>query len=257
MAMTLREYLAQDDNTHAREELLNHRLEYDLKLAAACRGANNPGEPEARGYHLLSYYSDVDHDGFDLILDDRDLLRKYQVKSRVLPGGKPGWPVLKSVLRPLPWVSEALGFEPGGPAAEGTQGGVILIDVTTPTDDTLEVAYHFTDVFVVQAIALGALPGKAANTVGAAKNLLAELAEGPSHDKVGVAAGLFVRAQTPGHLLALAGFHCRINVNWRAHLLQASRVAYGAPGALPGADLDDLKVAAKEALEAASGVALG
>lgn len=255
--MTLREFLREDYNTHAREEILNHRLEYDLKLAAAARGANNPGNPDARGCHLLSYYSDVDHDGFDLFLDDRDKLRKYQVKSRVLPGGKRNWPILKSVLRPSAGVAEALGFEPGGPAAEGTQGGVILTDATTPTDDALEVAYSFTDVFVVKAIALGALPGKAWNTVETANTLLGALAEGPSHDKVQVAAGLFVKARTPEHLLALAGLHCRINVAWQSHLLQASRVAHNDPDVPAGADLNDLKVAAKEALEAASGLPLG
>ena len=57
-------------NTHAIEELFNYRLLYDLKLAAF-----------AHGYHLLTYYTDVDHDGFDVILDDRDYLRKIQLKT--------------------------------------------------------------------------------------------------------------------------------------------------------------------------------
>ncbi len=60
------------ENTDAREEVLNHRLHYDLKIA-----------PAERDYHLLSYIADVDHDGFDVILDDRDNLRKIQLKSTV------------------------------------------------------------------------------------------------------------------------------------------------------------------------------
>lgn len=38
---------------------MNHKLLFDLKVDA--------GEC---GYHLQNYYSDVHHDGFDLILDD-------------------------------------------------------------------------------------------------------------------------------------------------------------------------------------------
>ncbi len=63
--MSLEDYLNTNANLHAREELLNYRLLFDVKLAAA-----------KIGYHLLTYYSDVDHDGFDVIFDDRHTVRK-------------------------------------------------------------------------------------------------------------------------------------------------------------------------------------
>jgi hypothetical protein len=68
--MALKEFLAQESNTHFREELFNHKLLYDLKLATM----------KYRDYHLLTYFSDVDHDGFDVIFDDRDRIKKTQLK---------------------------------------------------------------------------------------------------------------------------------------------------------------------------------
>lgn len=66
----LEEFLNQPRNMHAREQILMHRLFLDLKTAAA-----------QRGYYLNTYFDDVDQDGFDVIFDDHDHIKKIQVKS--------------------------------------------------------------------------------------------------------------------------------------------------------------------------------
>ena len=110
--------LLKEQNTHAIEELFNYRLLYDLKLAAF-----------DRGYHLLTYYTDVDHDGFDVILDDRDNLRKTQLKTVASDSGTKSWGIHRSILRPVPNNFEPLGFnyDVNNPNW-GVEGGVILID---------------------------------------------------------------------------------------------------------------------------------
>jgi hypothetical protein len=63
-------FLLTPANTHFREAILMHRLFLDVKLTAA-----------RNGYYLSTYFDDVDHDGFDVIFDDKDYLKKTQVKS--------------------------------------------------------------------------------------------------------------------------------------------------------------------------------
>jgi hypothetical protein len=196
------------DNTDAREEVLNHRLLYDLKLAAA-----------ERDYHLLSYVTDVDHDGFDVILDDRDNFRKIQLKSTVNKGTN-SWGIHKGLLRPSFRTLEALGFEPA--PLWGTEGAVILIDVI---DETLNQGqanekklhrfeYSFTDIYYISLIATGVVAAPAP-TVEAAKRVRKEIWEGKATDKTDVPRGLFLPAKDPSALLALAGFHSVYRHMWQ------------------------------------------
>ncbi len=242
--MPLADYLNEDGNTHAKEEMLNHRLQYDLKLAAA-----------VRGYHLLSYYSNVDHDGFDAILDDRDLLKKCQVKTRMTPGGAATWPIRKHLLRPNLRTYEMFGYE-AGPAGEGVQGGIILMELT-PQAASIDLTYYYTDIYVIKAVGLGIIP-RHGNVRNAANNLLEHLAEGPSSETVNVTQLQFLKAETPEHLLALAGFHSRFENNWRGMLARTSAraadVVLNPPEAL---SLDDLKAVTTDQLIHARGGPLG
>lgn len=202
------------DNTDAREEVLNHRLLYDLKLAAA-----------EREYHLLSYVTDVDHDGFDVILDDRDNFRKIQLKSTVNKG-KNSWGIHKGLLRPSFGTLEALGFEPD--PRWGTEGAVILIDII---DDILNqgeanerkvhnVEYSFTDIYYISLIATGVVTALAA-TVEAAKRVRTEIWKGKATDKTEVPRGLFLSAKDPSALLSLAGFHSVYRHMWQGTALRS------------------------------------
>jgi len=87
--IALEKWMKRKQNSHARECLLLHRLCFDLQLAAA-----------RRGYYLNTYYDDVDHDGFDVIFDDQDLLTKVQVKTSIVGGGATSWGIRRRFLRP-------------------------------------------------------------------------------------------------------------------------------------------------------------
>jgi len=93
-----------------------HRLIYDLQFAAS-----------KIGYFLEVYKGEVDQDGFDIILDDRDNIRKIQVKTVISGSRTSSWQIHKALLRPHYRFVEKLGFEPS-PEGEGYQGGVILMD---------------------------------------------------------------------------------------------------------------------------------
>ena len=85
----LREWMNEPKNMHVREAILMHRLCFDLQLAAA-----------QRGYYLNTYYDDVDHDGFDLIFDDQDTIKKTQVKTVESESATQQWAIHKRILRP-------------------------------------------------------------------------------------------------------------------------------------------------------------
>lgn len=198
-----------EQNTHAIEELFNYRLLYDLKLAAF-----------VRGYHLLTYYTDVDHDGFDVILDDRDYLRKIQLKTVAKGAVTQTWEIHRSIIRPIAPNFEALGFDFDLEKPNwGVEGGVVLIEYE-PKGEALDVRYFFTDIYVITAIALELLPHRHGATVAAANTLRADLFNGPSNSKIGVAKGLFIEAAAPQHLLALIGLHSEHNNGWR-HAVRA------------------------------------
>src|SRR5210317_2265514 len=118
--MALEDFLNEKPNLHAREELLNYRLLFDLKLAAM-----------HVGYHLLTYYSDVDHDGFDLIFDDRHTVRKIQLKTASKVSTTPNWKIHRSIIRPTRDNWERLGFAHQGFIHEteaGVEGGFVLME---------------------------------------------------------------------------------------------------------------------------------
>jgi len=234
-----------EQNTHAIEELFNYRLLYDLKLAAF-----------DRGYHLLTYYTDFDHDGFDVILDDRDYLRKLQLKTVAKDATTPSWGIHRSIIRPVPNNFEPLGFnyDRNNPNW-GVEGGVILIEYE-PKGAALEVRYFFTDIFFITAISLGLLPHRHGATLSAANALRADLFNGKSGDKIGVARGLFIEAATPQHLLALIGMHSEHYNGWRHAVRALASEAWGPKGEmLPsvsdgfrnGGVLDRLKQASGQA----------
>jgi hypothetical protein len=199
----------EEQNTHAIEELFNYRLLYDLKLAAF-----------VRGYHLLTYYTDVDHDGFDVILDDRDYLRKIQLKTVAKSASTQSWDIHRSIIRPVPNNFEPLGFNYDVENPNwGVEGGVVLIEYE-PKGEAIDVSYYFTDIFIITALSLGLLPHRHGGTVEAARALRADRFNETSNAKIGVAKGLFIEAATPQHWLALIGLHSEHSNGWR-HCVRA------------------------------------
>jgi hypothetical protein len=209
--MSLKEFLGTDANLHFREELFNHRLLYDLKLATIA----------TRGYALLTYTSDVDHDGFDVVLDDRDNLKKIQLKASGRWTKTESWDVHRTIIRPNPLVMEQLGFEAS--PNWGVGGGVILIDFDVDDNSSsVDVKYSFADIYTITAVALKMLP-RHPKTVEAALNLRADLFNKRSNDKIAVSEKMFVPALNAQHLLALIGLHSGVHGgDWRTAVLRAA-----------------------------------
>lgn len=217
--MSLADYLDHDANLHAREELLNYRLLFDIKLAAA-----------KYEYHLLTYYSDVDHDGFDIIFDDRHTVRKVQLKTVASTASTKSWDIHRSILRPERSNWERLGFFHRGPAHEtdcGVEGGVILMRYDANKPD-LPVTYHYTDIYVITAIALQHVP-RHHTVYTAAANLRSELPNGGLTDKIGVSEGLFIQVTTPSNLLAMLSMQAPDQINWQNQVILSGQEAVWGP----------------------------
>jgi hypothetical protein len=200
-------------NLHAREELLNYKLLFDIKLAAA-----------RHDYHLLTYFCDVDHDGFDIIFDDHYTVRKVQLKTVETNATTQSWPIHRSILRPIRENWERLGFFHKGMAYLtdcGVEGGVILMEFDANKPEC-PVSYFYTDIYIITAIALGKL-NRIGTTVSTANGLRDDLPNGKLAEKIGVAKGLFVPAATASNLLALLSLQCPERINWQTRVLIAGQ----------------------------------
>jgi hypothetical protein len=200
----LRKWMNAPANTHARESLLMHRLCFDVQLAAA-----------RAGYYVNTYYDDVDHDGFDIIFDDRDTIKKIQVKTVGLKNPARQWLVQKRMLRPALEMMEKLGFE-GSPVGEGCGGGVILMrfDATAPD---LAVEYLYTDVFILLAFESELIRRTHTASQKAVTKFLERWRKGIGSEYVTVPRAVFVKAKGPDELLELAGLHSCLNTAWLHH----------------------------------------
>lgn len=216
--MSLAEYICLDANSHAREELLNYRLLFDMKLAAA-----------SHGYHLLTYHSSVDHDGFDIIFDDHHTVRKVQIKTVSHDVTTQSWQIHRSILRPNRNNWDHLGLYHTGAADDtdcGVEGGVILMEFD-PTHPDLPVTYFYTDIYVISAIALGHLQ-RSKKTITAAENLRTQLPNRKLTDKISVVKKLFIKAAAPSNLLALLSLHSSDRINWQNRvILSGQRDVWG------------------------------
>lgn len=185
-----------------------HRLCHDLQLAAA-----------RRGYYLNTYFDDVDHDGFDVIYDDRDTLKKMQVKSVFSASDTQQWNIRKGMLRPPFELIERIGYEPSA-SGEGNGGGVILQEFDVSADGrVLEVRYLYTDVFVIEAFRHGVVSRSDGRSRKAVDEFLKRMTEGVGSDTVTVPRAMFLRARGTDELLALAGLHSRSDSGWKHQVI--------------------------------------
>lgn len=217
--MTLIKYLKSATNRHAVEELLNYRLLFDMKLAAA-----------RNDYHLLTYYSDVDHDGFDVIFDDRIMVRKVQLKTFAKASRTSQWQIHRAVLRPTHDTWLALGFFHPGLIRHtdvGVEGGVVLIEYD-PNNNDLPVTYYYTDIYAITAIALSHWTRKS-RTIAAAKLLRESLPNQKGTDKIGIAKGLFIKLASASHLLAILGLECDERKNWQDKVILSGQRDHWGP----------------------------
>lgn len=188
-----------------------HRLIYDMRMVFARK--------EDR---LQIHRSEIDHDGFDLILDDGEKMKKLQVKT--VTGSKAAWPIHRRLLMPGYSRVEDLGIEIS-PGNTGLEGGIVLQKIGIHDND-MDLEYAYSDIFILKAFELGILKrtiGRSRQTPIRFFNDLSDRHRGG--DSASIPRGAFVLAKGPEELLVLAGLNTGHKaVIWRMHLLNLSRV---------------------------------
>lgn len=201
----LEEYLFAPENSRSKESLINNKLLFDLKLAAA-----------ERGYFLNAYTPEVDQLGFDIIFDDQERLAKIQLKTVMKGTPTRSWAIHKSLLRPTPNLCEELGFEPS-PTGTGYGGGILLMEVAAKEQFTIR--YFYSDIIVICAMRDGILNLCRPPSKKKVDKLFHDVNEGLSHDKVRVDKSLFLEATNPNAVLTLIGLHSTLgDSTWRYHI---------------------------------------
>jgi hypothetical protein len=207
MTTNLMTFLNAPANMHAREAILMHRLFLDLKVAAA-----------RRGYYLNTYFDDIDHDGFDVIFDDQDYVKKIQVKSVGKGTGANAWGIHKRILRPSHGSLETLGFE-GSSEGEGSEGGVIVIEFEDD-GNTLKATYRYTDVFILLAFEHELLKRTHGNSIKAVDDCLKDWRKGSGKELLHLPKAAFLKAKNAETLLSLIGLHGPVQSSWKYDAVQ-------------------------------------
>jgi hypothetical protein len=128
---------------------------------------------------LLSYYSDVDRDGFDAIFDDRDHVERTQLKKVI--GGTTSWDTIRKYpLRPT--TAHRDSFYPAHFSSPGVEGSVVVTEISVEFGNAT-LTYWFTHILVIYAISQQNLNRPAA-TRTTATNLLNELRHDASAARV-------------------------------------------------------------------------
>lgn len=189
--MGLKQFLEQDGFSHDREAMLMHKLVFDCRLALAKRNSR-----------LQVLTGEVDHDGFDVVFDDGDLGKRFQVKAAF--GSTATWEIHKRLLRPTSDIADYFGYE-ASPEGIGLGGGVILQKVEVTLNGDLAVKYCYTDLDILRAFNLGIIKRKHGNSNKAVRGLFQALKQG--YGTISIPRGAFLEARGPDELLALAGFN--------------------------------------------------
>jgi hypothetical protein len=201
-----KEFLKDSRNTVTREKTYLHRFCFDVYSAAA-----------QQGYAMTVLTSEVDRDGFDIILGDGDLERRVQLKVRF--GRTAKWEIRRRFLLPSPWASEALGFAQGQ-RGSGHNGAVVVIDIEEPS---LRVSYLMADAFTLAVQANGWMPHKKRTNQSSAENLRRELVQ--DRLTVSLKRSLMVKAKGPAELLALLQLNSIRDSSWVSMLTNANWAA--------------------------------
>jgi hypothetical protein len=183
------EFLNKSSNSLIREELLNYKLFYDLKLASA-----------RKKRYLKIYKPEVDIEGCDIIIEDNtDFARKIQLKSRVV-SKTTHWDIHRSLL--LPGMHQALDYGFEAVICPTTPGAFILIDMSESIGD-IKITYSYTDINIITLMAFGYIK-RTSNSQVEALNVLKKLKL--YNKKIAIKENLLIQLKSPDSIIMLAGF---------------------------------------------------
>jgi len=188
--MNLSSFLTTEDNFHDREAMLMHKLIFDARLAFAQVGSC-----------LQVLTGEVDHNGFDIVFDNGDAWRRFQVKT--VFGKASSWEIHRRLLRPTMYTADWYGYETS-PEGVGLEGGVILQELTVTATNDLGLTYYYNDLDILRAFNLGIIQRSHPKSRKATTSLFDELKR--DFGTFRIPKGAFIQANGPSGLLELAGY---------------------------------------------------
>ncbi|EAQ66346.1 hypothetical protein MED121_06675 [Marinomonas sp. MED121] len=200
----LEEFFNQPKNSTRREALLLNRLSYDFQLAAAFRN-----------YYLKVYISDVDDNGYDVIIDSEMTTIKLQVKSVMAHSSTNSWDISKGLIKPSMENQRKLNTW-SHIDTPGIEGGIVIQQVHLE-NETVNVKYFYTDIWLLTATAFG-LIGSDKQKKSAIK-FLTSLSGFDYHEKIRIPLSLFFEPKDVECLLGVIGFRTRYDLSIHRYLM--------------------------------------
>lgn len=201
--INLDDYLKLSKNSVFKEKLVNYKFFFEVKLASA-RQQND----------IRIYVPEIDKDGYDVVLDDGDNIKPFQLKATNNSSKTSKWEVQKNLLRPNPLNCELLGYEQS-PEGEGTEGGFILVSIVVTADDIERFDYYYTDAYIIKAFELGLLRYNNKTYEEKIKQLIAQLHSGSRREKVILNKSKLVKVKSVDNLLALSNVPSITHNQWQ------------------------------------------
>lgn len=140
---SLDDFLKENQHTVFREKLVNYHFFYQVKLSAAKAQCD-----------ISIYTSEVDRDGFDVLLDSGKHIKPFQIKTITTTSTAKFWKVKKNLLRPLSQNCIFYQYEKS-PEGEGVEGAFVLIEIATTENDISGFRYYYTDYIILRAVEMG------------------------------------------------------------------------------------------------------
>jgi len=188
------------------KSIIKNKLFYELKMEAyRCN------------YFLNVYTPELDHMGFNYILDDLENMAK--VKFMIIDKQKDdrSFPVKKTLLRPdyALLKQEEIDFSNFAPGL----GGCIILAETDSIGD-FSVNYYYTDYLLIKAFSLQFFYSENKVTQNLLNDFLFDLKRGAPKEEINVNKRLFIRARDPEALLCLTGLDTKKYKRWRVKLVE-------------------------------------
>jgi hypothetical protein len=177
-------------NSHARENIINHKLFYNLYIAAA-----------DKGYELEVYVPKTDHQGFDVVFSDKRKIQKVQIKTVLFDAKTSNWEIHSQLLRPSLFNCKKLGFSPNY-SGVGVEGSVLLLKIE-PKKDDINIEYLYTDIYILNAFAMNLI--KCDKPSAKNKKALKLIKLLSTNKKVKIPKDLFIKIKHSSALLCISG----------------------------------------------------
>jgi hypothetical protein len=158
-----------------------------------------------REYHLKIFQSTVDIEGFDVMLDDNQQARRFQLKTRFNAKTRVLKDIHSVMLMPKRRNANLIRFENG--MCPTLDNGLIFIDINYPTDTFIpDIQYFYLDFYILHSISKGIIPWKT-HYIEKSKEILERLLISKrKNQRINIPISLFLKLKNASSLLAISGF---------------------------------------------------